>query len=421
MKAELKVRPPAPSICSRYTLSNPTSRMGDPLHEWLNVDGQTLYQNGFQDASEVIPQDANSIFPYQSIPAPQSRRQGHSYRAPHQPFPETTPQFSRYQPPQTIQNASFAVPSFPTTNNALNISQVQESHAVPPSSSGNLGLSNLVPQDMMNWINLAEYNAGGMSAGSDNVQRADMAETTNPSYASDGAFSNLAWPHEMSSVNGISNGTGHLAHPMQQSNHYQQQPTQQANIAVPHISNHNDMLHGQTSIQTQGQQQNPAEECMKLQYWIQSGFPQIPLAQSTMPQTVPTQQSASGLGFASNTNGTHPVPQQQIKPIMQGFSGLGESSVPENAYPQGAQYLANPTSSFQPQPAQTMQPLPQNPTQVECEQFLAYAMAGPLSTMATGTTVPRSDAYHHHTAVAGQLETLSLAQDRGNPASGQIL
>lgn len=391
------------------------------MQEWLNIDASTLFHTGFQDPSEMIPQDANLMFPYQSIPGPQSRRQEHTYQAPQPPLPEATPQFSRYQPPHAIQDAPFAVPSFPTTSNALNVSQVQESLAVPPLSSGNLGLSNLVPQEMMNWVNMAEYNAGGMSAGSDNVQRPDMAGTGNSSYASDVAFSNFAWPHGMSTVNGASNGTGHLANPIQQSNHYQQQPTQQANTAVPQVSNHNGMLHDQTSIQTQGQQHNPAEECMKLQYWMQSGFPEIPLEQSTMPRTVPTQQSASGLGFALNVNGTHPVPKQRMNPTMHGFSAFGESSGLENAYPQGSQYLANPTSSLRAQPAQPMQPVSQNPTQIECEQFLAYAMAGPMPTAAAGTTVPRSDAYHQHTAVAVQMETLSMAQDMGNPASGQIL
>jgi hypothetical protein len=396
--------------------------MGDPLHEWLNLDSSTVYPNGYQDTPHVNSQDANAMFQYQAIPQ-HTKLQGQTYQVPLQPsplptqesFPKTANHFSRYQPPQTVQNPPFAVPSFPTTINALNISQLESAHEVaPPSNGGNLGLSNLVPQDMMDWINMAEYNAGGMSLGSENAHGADLAGTTQPSFAPDATFDSLGWPQRMSSANGIPNGTAYHA----PQNQYL--PQSVPHTATAQIPNHGTMLQPQAPLQPQTQQHNPAEECMKLQYWMQNGFPETPLEQSTMPRTLPTQPSRHAPDFLPNTNGTPTVPQiQQMNPTMQHFPAYEEPLGLGNAYPKDPQYSSKPT--FQPQSAQLLPPPPQNPTQQECEQFLAYAMATPLGTMSAGTTQPRSDAYQQHTAVAGQLETLSICPDYQNPASGRIL
>lgn len=399
--------------------------MGDPLHEWLNLDaGSSVFQNGFQDVAQVNSQGGNAMFQYQAIPQ-QTKLQGQhpqaSQRTPlqtsHQSLPKTVSHFPRYQPPQTMRNPSFAVPSLPTTNDASSISQRQESPTAPLSSGGNLGLSNLEPQDIMNWINMAEYNAGGMSLGPEHVQPLDMAGTAQPSFAPDVSFSNLVWPQAVSSTKGIPNGTDYHAQ-----HQYLPQPARRADTASARTLDHSTMLPPQAPLQPPFRGHNPAEECMRMQYWIQNGFPEVPLDQSNTSHPLPAQTPAPALGFVPNVNGTQTAHlAQQVNPAVQGFPAYEESSGLGNAYPKETQYPSNPKPALQSTPIQQSMPsVPQNPSQSECEQFLAYAMAMPLDTMATGQA-GRSEVYHQHTAVAGQLGTLSLCPEDVNPASELIL
>lgn len=328
--------------------------------------------------------------------------------------------------------------------NALNVATHPQPSAVPVSYPEDSGLSGLAQaQDFMTWIN---HDDNGKATTSSRIGTATSggAATALSGFGHGQMPDQSIWQNSgMVSPGGQASSSDQmLSNPAQQFQHSSKQtpstlqlqiPT---SIPVPGMSDFNNVaMNANTTcnMQTQPDSQVSSDECMQMFLWSQEPYPQADEAAFSMsnqrtsisyqaqPQFQNTiQPEQKGLALDLNapapgraTSFAIPAPKEiRAESSHHSFSHKAVHSARKTSLPQAVAH--QPAIIFPPNLAGP-QPYPEAK---DNSQFMAYAMPATINS-AHGiqhSSMGKSEAYLHHSAIANKLEVLALEANTAHSA-----